>query len=250
MIGFEARPLPAGARPARLAQPRPARSTSSCATRRGLACTRWSPGLWGGMALDPYVLDRGVRGPGALDRRIRSPSSARALDLEPIPVPDFTTENGRRLLFIHIDGDSFASHGGDARAATSPGRSSCASSWSATRSRPRSRSSRARPRPRACTPSCRASWSRSPSRSSGCPTSRWPATRSATRSTGCAAAKGLTRADGLEGPRAHADPRLQVHGRPRGGRVDPVHQRPPGPRRTSRPRCSCGAGRPCPGRTP
>jgi len=30
-----------------------------------------------------------------------------ALDLEEIPVPDATTENGRRLLMIHIDGDSF-----------------------------------------------------------------------------------------------------------------------------------------------
>ncbi len=31
----------------------------------------------------------------------------RALRLKPIPVPDPTTENGRRILFIHIDGDGF-----------------------------------------------------------------------------------------------------------------------------------------------
>jgi hypothetical protein len=62
---------------------------------------------WGGLALDPYVVDRG------LDRQrwIVDPFAffTRALDLEPMPVPDFTTENGKRLLFIHIDGDSFNS---------------------------------------------------------------------------------------------------------------------------------------------
>ena len=29
------------------------------------------------------------------------------LDLKPAPLPDFTTENGRRILFSHIDGDGF-----------------------------------------------------------------------------------------------------------------------------------------------
>lgn len=65
-------------------------------------------GYWGGAALDPYVVDRGLEG---RQRWIVDPFNflARALDLEPMPVPDFTTENGRRLLFIHIDGDSFHS---------------------------------------------------------------------------------------------------------------------------------------------
>jgi peptidoglycan/xylan/chitin deacetylase (PgdA/CDA1 family) len=33
----------------------------------------------------------------------------RALALPPMPVPDTTTENGRRLSFVHIDGDGYAS---------------------------------------------------------------------------------------------------------------------------------------------
>ena len=32
---------------------------------------------------------------------------SKALDLQPLPVPDPTTENGRRILFVHIDGDGF-----------------------------------------------------------------------------------------------------------------------------------------------
>lgn len=67
---------------------------------------------WGGMALAPYLLasyqpldqpddaqDRWIPDPFAL---LRS-----ALHLPRIPVPDVTTENGRRLLTIHIDGDGF-----------------------------------------------------------------------------------------------------------------------------------------------
>jgi hypothetical protein len=65
-------------------------------------------GPWGGIALDPYVIDRGLEG---RVRWIVDPFSflSRALDLEPMPIADPTTENGRRLLFIQIDGDAFAS---------------------------------------------------------------------------------------------------------------------------------------------
>ena len=32
-----------------------------------------------------------------------------ALRLPPMPAPDVTTDNGRRSLLIHVDGDGFAS---------------------------------------------------------------------------------------------------------------------------------------------
>ncbi|MBI5855777.1 MAG: bifunctional glycoside hydrolase 114/ polysaccharide deacetylase family protein [Nitrospirae bacterium] len=64
---------------------------------------------WGGYALSPYVV-----------RELLTPDQFRwvidplrflqeALALPPMPVPDTTTENGRRLLLIHIDGDGFPS---------------------------------------------------------------------------------------------------------------------------------------------
>jgi hypothetical protein len=63
-------------------------------------------GRWGGFALDPYLLEAGHRfayrwriDPFAFFRR--------ALDLPPMPIPDPSTENGRRLLMIQIDGDGF-----------------------------------------------------------------------------------------------------------------------------------------------
>lgn len=64
---------------------------------------------WGGFALSPYVVvsvpgtdqSRWVVDPFALLRQ--------ALRLQDIPVPDVTTENGRRLLLAHVDGDGFPS---------------------------------------------------------------------------------------------------------------------------------------------
>ena len=107
MIGFEARPLP-------LSRDLPTwlpRSGDVHLDLRDSAGIRLAPVLtahWGGLALDPYVLSPGVEG---RSRWIVDPFTflSRALDLEPIPVPDITTENGRRLLFIHIDGDGFPS---------------------------------------------------------------------------------------------------------------------------------------------
>jgi hypothetical protein len=63
---------------------------------------------WGGLAISPYMIELGL---GDRIHWIIDPFAfiSRALDIEPMPVPDTTTENGRRLLFIHIDGDSFAS---------------------------------------------------------------------------------------------------------------------------------------------
>ena len=64
---------------------------------------------WGGYAINPYVVtqlpDRETY------RWIIKPIQflQKALSLPTMPVPDTTTQNGRRLLLIHIDGDGFPS---------------------------------------------------------------------------------------------------------------------------------------------
>lgn len=64
---------------------------------------------WGGFILDPFVVEEL---PGTEQHRwVVDPFAflTQALRLPPIPVPDVTTENGRRLLLAHIDGDGFPS---------------------------------------------------------------------------------------------------------------------------------------------
>lgn len=64
---------------------------------------------WGGFVLDPFAV---VRIPGTEQERwVVDPFTflIQALRLPAMPVPDTTTENGRRLLFVHIDGDGFPS---------------------------------------------------------------------------------------------------------------------------------------------
>ncbi len=64
---------------------------------------------WGGFILDPFAL---VEVPASEQARwVIDPFAflQHALRLPAIPVPDVTTENGRRLLFSHIDGDGFPS---------------------------------------------------------------------------------------------------------------------------------------------
>ena len=65
---------------------------------------------WGGYVLDPFAV---IEPPG-VDNQARwvvDPFAflQAALRLPAMPVPDTTTENGRRLLFAHIDGDGFPS---------------------------------------------------------------------------------------------------------------------------------------------
>jgi hypothetical protein len=62
---------------------------------------------WGGMALDPYVLDIGYQG---RTRWILDPFAflEKALALRPAPALDLTTENGARLLVVVADGDGIA----------------------------------------------------------------------------------------------------------------------------------------------
>ena len=64
---------------------------------------------WGGYALFPYHV---ITLPGAGSKRwVIDPFAflARALALPAMPVPDVTTESGRRLLLAHVDGDGFPS---------------------------------------------------------------------------------------------------------------------------------------------
>jgi len=64
-------------------------------------------GTWGGIALAPYLMEeshehrRWVLDPFAFLHK--------ALQLAPLPSPDVTTENGRRIATVHIDGDGFVS---------------------------------------------------------------------------------------------------------------------------------------------
>ena len=64
---------------------------------------------WGGFLADPFVTAE-VYGTDYTNW-VMDPFQvvARSLRLPPLPVPDATTENGRRLLFAHVDGDGFAS---------------------------------------------------------------------------------------------------------------------------------------------
>ncbi len=64
---------------------------------------------WGGFVLDPNVL---YEIPGTEQARwIVDPFAflQQSLRLPALPVPDTTTENGRRLLLAHVDGDGFPS---------------------------------------------------------------------------------------------------------------------------------------------
>ncbi len=62
---------------------------------------------WGGYALNPYVIQTL---PNELTRWVINPFAffQQALRLKDRPIPDTTTENGRRLMSVHIDGDGFS----------------------------------------------------------------------------------------------------------------------------------------------
>lgn len=64
---------------------------------------------WGGFILNPFALIEILNSEQA--RWVIDPFAFLqcALRLPEIPIPDVTTENGRRLFFSHIDGDGFAS---------------------------------------------------------------------------------------------------------------------------------------------
>ena len=73
---------------------------------------------WGGYALNPHVLvelpsialDAKPKDTGKNLRWVINPVEflRRALKLPEMPVPDVTTESGKRMLMVHMDGDGFA----------------------------------------------------------------------------------------------------------------------------------------------
>lgn len=62
-------------------------------------------GPWGGVVSYPYIFEEGFED----NQWLIDPFAVmtQALNLSQIPVPDVTTENGQRVLLIHIDGDGF-----------------------------------------------------------------------------------------------------------------------------------------------
>ena len=109
-IGLEAEAIPA---PASLAPLRLRDGTSGSLLRlknsRGTRYDAAALTTWGGFVLAPFatVYQRTL----ALSRWVVDPMRfiSDALQLPAVPVPDVTTEGGRRILMSHIDGDGFAS---------------------------------------------------------------------------------------------------------------------------------------------
>ncbi|HYC46731.1 MAG TPA: bifunctional glycoside hydrolase 114/ polysaccharide deacetylase family protein [Burkholderiales bacterium] len=108
IMGFETKPLPErdGFAPLRLTDGKPL-----LRIRADNGDTMDAAGLtsWGGYVLGPYELPAlpGVEA----ERWVINPIEflRRALALQPMPVPDVTTENARRLMLVHVDGDGFVS---------------------------------------------------------------------------------------------------------------------------------------------
>lgn len=108
LMGFEIAPVPdrRGFQPITLARGKALLSATAAEGGRmdAVALTDW-----GGYALAPYDV---LTLPGAVSKRwVIDPFAflSRALALPPLPVPDPTTESGRRLLLVHVDGDGFVS---------------------------------------------------------------------------------------------------------------------------------------------
>jgi hypothetical protein len=107
MVGFEASPAPRARDLPPLTAPALVHHLE-VADAAGRTLAPIAEGDWGGLALDPYLIVSGFEG---RQRWIVDPFQflASALALPAMPIPDATTENGRRLLEIHIDGDGFPS---------------------------------------------------------------------------------------------------------------------------------------------
>jgi len=113
MMGLE-NPLPLPSRQTELLQLTPdmarqAQPLVELRDARGRSFVAGAIAPWGGFVLDPNVL---FEIPGTEDARWLVDPFAflqQALRLPAIPVPDTTTENGRRLLLAHVDGDGFPS---------------------------------------------------------------------------------------------------------------------------------------------
>lgn len=107
MVGYEAAPRPPldGFFPLALAQGTPLLTLQRDTSQQVAAAL--AP--WGGYVLANYGV---VTQPGNVgDRWIIDPFAflQQALRLPAMPVPDVTTESGRRMLMVHMDGDGFVS---------------------------------------------------------------------------------------------------------------------------------------------
>lgn len=109
LFGFEAQPVPDRLtfQPLRLA-PGAGTSLLEIADRQGQRFDGAAVTPWGGYAAHPFVV-AALPGTGQA-RWVLDPFAflRRTLRLPDMPVPDTTTENGRRLLFVQIDGQGFA----------------------------------------------------------------------------------------------------------------------------------------------
>jgi hypothetical protein len=110
MIGFEAAPMPNRIDlPVFLAGSGSIEPLITVLDQRGEKFAAGAILPWGGFILDPFAL---IEVPGTDQARwVVDPFAflKAALRLPAMPVPDVTTENGRRLFFSHIDGDGFPS---------------------------------------------------------------------------------------------------------------------------------------------
>jgi hypothetical protein len=107
LMGFERapKPVPDGFFPLGIAQGRPLLTMKQGDQQQVGAALM----PWGGFVLSPFTV---VTLPGDNgDRWIINPFKflKQALRLPDMPVPDVTTESGRRMLMVHMDGDGFIS---------------------------------------------------------------------------------------------------------------------------------------------
>lgn len=109
MLGFEFQPLPSRRELVAIKVGSQGRSLLRLADQSGKDFDAAAIMPWGGYVLSPFALV----GINALDQQrwVVNPLSflRAALAHEDIPVPDVTTEAGRRMLLVHIDGDGWAS---------------------------------------------------------------------------------------------------------------------------------------------
>lgn len=109
LVGFEAQPSSA-AQEGGLKQVGPGEVLLALRAGDGAVVDAVGVTPWGGYAFAPYAIE--TLGVGeASDRWVIDPIAFlhAALGSPTAPVPDVTTESGRRLLLAHIDGDGFAS---------------------------------------------------------------------------------------------------------------------------------------------
>lgn len=107
VMNFEMEPLP-DARAFRSLQIKTGQPLLRLANARGdtMVAAAYMP--WGGFVLSPFLLRTIPM--QKRERWVVQPMDflSRALQLPALPAPDVTTENGTRLLMLHVDGDGFA----------------------------------------------------------------------------------------------------------------------------------------------